>query len=106
MRFFAFVVDRGSFACEALFQNINGFPASRRVVHLLRSEKGAGAQHPPEIAAARDLYQSYHNAEGRQKMPPDIKWTNFFITEGALTLECGIRRIIATFLCESDTSMS
>jgi hypothetical protein len=66
MRFFAFVVDRGSFACEALFQNINGFPASRRAVHLLRSEKGAGTQHPREIAA-RDLYQSYHNAQGDTK---------------------------------------
>jgi len=40
-------------------------------------------------------------------MPPDIKWTNFFYyRRRALTLECGIRRIIATFLCESDTSIS
>lgn len=67
--------------CEALFQNINGFPASRRAVHLLRSEKGAGAQHPQEIAA-RVIYINHitaqSGAEGEKKKT-SFKWTNFII---------------------------
>jgi 5-methylcytosine-specific restriction endonuclease McrA len=81
MRFFAFVVDRGSFACEALFQNINGFPASRRVVHLLPSEKGAGAQHAPTRDRRRAWFISIisHTQRETKKMSPNIKCTNFLL---------------------------